>query len=260
MLGGAALGGAAAIGFPAPAQAATYKTVASTSVRNGPSIKSTIVQTLGSGASVSVGSQCAGTQLMSGSSPYNCTWNRLTNGNWIHDHYLNTPANGTKAWVSGANNDSNDNPRAYFLPTIGLPRTTASILGRTQASGATFWAETHLGVNEYGEYGGWCLAFCLNAWRWGVDRTDVKSASTALANWQRIGSSYKHAGDANPPAGALAYWTTTGTAGHVAFSAGSGNLVSTWVGGSNQSVFWTSINTLSARSGWHYLGWAWPYY
>jgi len=248
LVGGLSAGALTLVGWPTTAEAATYKTIRSTPVRNGPSVGSTIVTTLAKGTSVNVGSQTAGTKALVGTNPNNCTWNRLTNGRWIHDRDLSTPANRPSVGVSGSSS-------GYFLGTTGLPRCTATTLGRSQADAAAWWAETHLGVDMYK---GWCLAFCMNAWRWGAGRSTVLSAASASANWRRIPQSRKSTSK-TPPRGALVYWSTNGADGHVAISAGGGKVVTSWVGGSSK-IAWRSISSLSATSGWRYLGWAWPYH
>jgi len=186
---------------------------------------------------------------MVGTYPDNCTWNRLTDGSWIHDRDLTTPADLGKVGVSGSSN-------GYFLGSSGVPRTTASTLGRTEADAAAWWAETHLGIDMYK---GWCLAFGMNAWRWGAGRTGVKSADSALLNWQRIASSNKST-STTPPRGALVYWSTGKPDGHVAIAANTANVVTSWVGGTDSKIAWRSISSISSTSGWKYLGWAWPYY
>lgn len=249
IMGGAAAGAALILGWPTTAEAASFKTVRSTPVRNGPSVGSTIVKTIASGTTVNVGSQTAGTKCLVGTYPNNCTWNRLTDGTWIHDRDLNTSAGLATTTVSGSGS-------GYFKGTSGLPRCTASTLGRTQADAAAWWAETHLGVDMYK---GWCLAFCMNAWRWGAGRTNVLSADTAILNWNRISAANKST-STNPPRGALVYWSTNAAEGHVAIAAGGGYVVTTWVGGTSSKIAWKSISSLSATSGWKYKGWAWPYY
>lgn len=253
MLGGAAavvtaaVAGAGVVAFPGVAAAAAYRTVRTTPVRNGPSVGSWVVRTLPANALVDVGSQTAGTKVLVGTYPNNCTWNRLTDGTWIADRDLSTPADIASATVNGTSG-------GYFKASSGLPRTTAAILGRTEPDAAAWWAETHLGVDMYK---GWCLSFCMNAWRWGAGRTNVRSADSAQLNWTRIPSGSKST-STSVPRGALAYWKTKSADGHVAISAGSGYVVTSWVGGDSK-IAWRTISELSASSGWSYLGWAWPF-
>jgi hypothetical protein len=239
------LTGLAAIEVPTALAAGSYKCVGTTPVRNGPSVKSTQIATYGSGTLVTVGSQTGGSKLGAGSYPNNATWNRLTNGHWIHDHYLSTPANGSRVGL-------NDGSGGYALFTAGLPRTTPSILGRATDNAVPWWAECQFGVNDYYEY---CYGFVYDAWAFGANH-GIGTASTALAKWNSLPSSAKHSGTA--PQGAIGFWKCGNPAGHCAISAGGGNFISTFYG-STRLISWASQTQITSTVGsGKYLGWWLP--
>lgn len=96
-------------------------------------------------------------------------------------------------------------------------------------------------------------------------QTDPVSGNppTAAEGWAQVPSGDKHAGDTNPPAGVPVYWTGGSSgAGHVAISAGGGNVYSTDFGQSGYlgdgRVHASSINAINTDKNLHYAGWA-PY-
>lgn len=253
MAAGAAIGvaGVAGIGafLPGEAKAAgVFHTVTTTPVRNGPSIRSTQIGTLGGGVAVTVGSQTGGSKLFGGSYPNNGTWNRLTNGNWIHDHYLDTPARGPQIYF-------NDGTGGYALFSgAQLPRTTPSILGRTLHNSVAWFAETQMGITDYV---GYCWGFCFDCWRYGADQDPPISGATAMAVWNAV-VARGWARGGTPPEGAIAHWSYSGAAGHCAVSAGNGNVVSSYYGQS-QTISWATIPQVTgALGGGRYLGWWYP--
>ncbi|KAF9342565.1 hypothetical protein BGX26_007277, partial [Mortierella sp. AD094] len=71
-------------------------------------------------------------------------------------------------------------------------------------------------------------------------------------------SNYKHAGDRNPPAGALVFFQGR-TYGHVAISTGGANIISTDIGGSG-TLTRSTIGTIERKWGQKYVDWTAPYY
>lgn len=81
---------------------------------------------------------------------------------------------------------------------------------------------------------------------------------TAIAHWQAIPGSYKHAGDRTVPAGGLAFFSTS-SSGHVMISIGGGQFVSNDIHGSGTYTK-TTIAEIENTWGSHYLGWAQPWF
>jgi hypothetical protein len=97
-----------------------------------------------------------------------------------------------------------------------------------------------------------CLHFVARAYGWAASGT-----SDASQFWGEAPT--KHPGDPNPPAGALVFWSTAGTDGHVAISTGTGMVISNDIGGAG-SVAAVPLTEIADR--WHaiYLGWAPPFF
>jgi hypothetical protein len=68
-----------------------------------------------------------------------------------------------------------------------------------------------------------------------------------------------HPGDANPPAGSLAFWDTGQADGHVALSLGGGLVVSNDVAGRG-TIAVLPLAELTRRWSARYLGWAPPFF
>lgn len=82
-------------------------------VRSAPSTSAAVAYTIPTGTIVHVSCQTAGTPIgASGQYPGNSTWNRLTDGNWIHDALTESPG-GIRVDLGGGN-------FAYYSP--GWPR------------------------------------------------------------------------------------------------------------------------------------------
>jgi hypothetical protein len=228
-----------------PASAIWYKTVTTTPVRNGPSIRSTVVATLGSNVAVDVGSQTGGSRIGSGSYPNNSTWNRLTDGRWIHDIHLNTKGDGSKVSIA-------DGLGGYALYSIGIPRTTPTVLGRSTRDAVAWWAETQLGVTAYD---GWCQGFGRSAWLFGGAH-DIGSYGTAANCWATCPTGAGKSTTGTPPRGALVFWDWS-TYGHAAVSAGNGYVVSSYYGATTRSISWATIKQVTDKTG-RYRGWWLP--
>jgi cell wall-associated NlpC family hydrolase len=80
---------------------------------------------------------------------------------------------------------------------------------------------------------------------------------TARAHWEAAGP--KTVGMSTPPRGALVFWDTSNSAGHVALSLGGGRVVSTDFDGTNFSSGRISEGPIEAIDGWgQRLGWRAP--
>ncbi|SDP33715.1 hypothetical protein SAMN04489867_2112 [Pedococcus dokdonensis] len=82
-------------------------------------------------------------------------------------------------------------------------------------------------------------------------------STTALAHWNAIPSSFKHAGSTDVPAGGLAFFGEG--SGHVMISIGGGKFISNDIHG-NGSYTETTIAEIKSSWGKPYLGWAQPWF
>lgn len=101
-----------------------------------------------------------------------------------------------------------------------------------------------------------CLGFVAQMYGYAASGTppgNGRDVPYAIDAWKV--SKAKHAGDKNPPIGALVYWdaSSTNKAGHVALSAGGGNVYTTHTGGGVVRKMPLSSVGLP-----NYLGWADP--
>ena len=102
----------------AGASAAGYSITSSVgaNIRSAPSVSSTIVRRASNGAAVDVTCQIAGDRFGSGSYPDNRTWDRLSDGTYVHDVLVTTPG-GVRENLAGGG-------YAYWTPS--LPRCGAA--------------------------------------------------------------------------------------------------------------------------------------
>jgi cell wall-associated NlpC family hydrolase len=124
--------------------------------------------------------------------------------------------------------------------------------------GAIAWAENHLG-QAYDV--GLCLTFVYDAYSNGGG-VDIGTSSSAVG-WWNAHASEQHAGDLDPPRGALVFWgaTPSNADGHVGISLGGGNVISTYSYPATttdpNAVHEFSIASRNA-GGYPYLGWIAP--
>lgn len=86
---------------------------------------------------------------------------------------------------------------------------------------AVAWLEK-MEANKTGITVNQCSHYMAEAYGW-----DNSGSPTALSLWGAIPASLKHPGKSSPPRGALVFWTTGVTPGHVAMSLGNGMIAST---------------------------------
>ena len=170
--------------------------------------------------------------------PVNCQatsddeiWDHTTDNLWVPDQYVTT---GTDGFVLGI-------PRC---DTDGI-KAGGSTPGDSRAAGAITWAKARLGHTDWDRQ---CELFVEEAY----GTSGKFSTATSFYQWQKSNGRIHTSGVA--PAGALAYFTSTDSSGHVMLVEGGGKAIST-----GPSVYETS--TYASRS--DYLGWAyaptsWP--
>ncbi|MEV5576401.1 hypothetical protein AB0L06_40765 [Spirillospora sp. NPDC052269] len=124
--------------------------------------------------------------------------------------------------------------------------------GRSCA-GALEWAQNHITSSNAGYYNQ-CDHVMGLAYGW-----EHSGSETAMVHWRQIPGQYKHAGDDQPPAGALVFFSTSKPAGHVAMSTGGDGVISTDIGGRG-SLTRSTIGQITGKWNAHYLGWANPWF
>lgn len=97
---------------------------------------------------------------------------------------------------------------------------------------------------------GMCDNFCANMYGF-----TASGYTDATAHWNSLTAAQKHAGDADIPAGMLAFWS--GGHGHVAISDGLGGIWSTDIGGAG-TVSRVPLSRVASLWGKPYLGWGEP--
>lgn len=97
---------------------------------------------------------------------------------------------------------------------------------------------------------GMCDNFCANMYGF-----DASGYVDATAHWASMKTAEKHPGDHNPPAGMLVFWG--GGHGHIAISAGGGNVWSTDIAGAG-TVAKVPLTRIGTAWGKPYLGWSLP--
>lgn len=97
---------------------------------------------------------------------------------------------------------------------------------------------------------GMCDNFCANMYGW-----TASGYVDAVAHWKALPAAVRHSGDREVPAGMLAFWS--GGHGHVAISAGGGDVWSTDIAGAG-TVARVPLARIAADWGKPYLGWGEP--
>ena len=208
----------------------------SVNVRSGPHTSSSVVGSKANGASVTISCQTHG-DTVTGKYGTSDIWDKVGAG-YISDTYVYTGSDGTVAPACGGSSQS------CSTSGLGDPHTCAQ---------AVTWAKNHITTTYHSDYYRRCdhivgLAYGFPA----------SGSVTAIAHWNAIPGSKKHAGDRSVPAGGLAFFSTS-SAGHVMISIGSGNFVSNDIHG-NGTYTKTTIGEIESKWGAHYLGWAQPWF
>lgn len=226
---------------PTPTPAPTYQrfaaAVANTPLRS--SITGAVIQYIGVGTPTDVACQIQNGPSVGG----NRTWDRLTGGQWVADYYLTTPS--FNSYIPGIPDcGAGSTPVLAAREAAAVSRAT-SMLGQQYQSNGNRWD-------------GWCDRF--------VAVTFGRSSSgynTAFVHYTGlVNRGVMHAGDRNPPPGALVFFGPTaknGNAGHVMLAAGNGQFISTtfsgYAGSRPGRVSTVSLSWGETYSG-PYLGWS----
>ncbi|WP_133847728.1 hypothetical protein [Labedaea rhizosphaerae] len=209
---------------------------ASVNVHSGPYTSSSVTGSVANGATVTITCQTHG-DTVTGKYGTSDIWDKISTG-YITDTYVYTGSDGTVAPACSTGTT------ACSTSGLGDPHTCAQ---------AVTWANNHISTSYNSDYYNRCdhivgLAYGFPA----------SGSVTAIAHWNAVPSSYKHAGDRSVPAGGLAFFSTS-SAGHVMISIGGGTFVSNDIHG-NGTYTKTTISEIESKWGAHYLGWTQPWF
>jgi hypothetical protein len=146
---------------------------------------------------------------------------------------------------SGCTSTGAADPTADFRLTHPNPRTPAQAIAAARWAAAGNWRPARYGL---------CDNFTAQAYGWGSSGSD-----TAAIHWSRLVSlGEAHPGDANPPAGALLFYTDHNPAGHVDIYLGHDQVASTDVAAPDTVAVVSRAAILNWLGPHSYLGWANP--
>jgi uncharacterized protein YraI len=228
--------------FAGPAQAATG-TVHTTSgaplnVRSGPHTSSSIVGSVADGTSVTIDCQTYG-DTVTGKYGTSNLWDHLPGkGGYVSDTYVYTGSDGLVAPLCGG----------------GGGCSTSGLGDPNSCTAAVTWARNHYTTSYHSDYYRRCDHVMGLAYGW-----SASGSTTAYVHWTQIPGSLKHPGSTSVPAGGLAFFSSSGGAGHVMISVGGGQFMSTDIGGAGTFTY-TTISTIQSHWGETYLGWAQPWF
>lgn len=227
-------------------------------VRTSPYISNNVAYTVSNGASIYISCQLVGGRL--GFSQYadNRTWNKLTNGRYIHDAVTNTPADQGRIYLS-------DGGYVRFSSTIPRCGSTTAPTRQQQAANQALstvgkvWAQD-TGMAHFfsasdwypGPYGEWSYD-CAKLVRASYLKLGYspRSAGTAYGLWQAYGSPRR---TDTPPTGAFIFWPNLN---HVAISVGGGRYVTT-MGNRDGAHAPNALRTIGDGAYGMPTGWAMP--
>jgi hypothetical protein len=169
----------------------------------------------------------------------------------VLDQSTNASTKSRKQQGSAGSNDTSTKPRRAETPDTKFdlkrrnPRSTAEAIA---------WAREQV-KDPSRSYYRLCLGFVARAYGWSASGTP-----RAIDAWNQAPASTKHAGDKEPPVGALVFWDTgAGKAGHVAIYVGDGKIISNDIRRSGK-VDEVPMSEISSKWGAKYLGWTDPYF
>jgi hypothetical protein len=145
-----------------------------------------------------------------------------------------------------------------IMALLGTTTAAAAPANADPVGGAIAWAENYVGQEVYVNE---CLAFVHDAYLDGGG-INIGSAATAVSWWDNHQSG-QHAGDTDPPRGALVFWnaTASNSAGHVGISLGNGQVISSYsYPQTTSNKYAVHVFSITARDngGYPYLGWIAP--
>ena len=157
------------------------------------------------------------------------------------------PTSDEFSWAGGVRQNFTN---GFLYWRSGMSRAVAAINGRPSRYAFDRLGQAYTNETNNGRWSGWCLrfAYLANGRKW-------STTDRAIWEWnEAVRRGVAHKGDANPPAGAIVYYSW-GDYGHAGISVGDGWVISTQgTMGQAQAV---RIHTLNG-AGLPYLGWAMP--
>lgn len=201
---------------------------ATVNIRTAPSVQSTVAYVVNNGAPITIECQLVGGKLGFSAYAENRTWNKLTNGRYIHDAVTTTPADQARVYLSdgGYVRYSSNIPRCGSTPAASLQQSAAnnarSTVGYAYAQSTGMAGYFSASSWSPGPYGEWSYD-CVKAVRAAYLKAGYtpRSGATATAMWQAYGSPRRT--DA-APVGAFLFWPNIN---HVAIVVSPGVMVST---------------------------------
>lgn len=184
--------------------------------RAAPTTSASALGTLANGTSVTISCQTYG-QSITGTYGTSQLWDKLSDGRYVSDTYVYTGSDGA----------------------------VAPLCADGESEAAAKWASAQVGKAAYENL---CELFVETAY----GTSGRYATATAAYNAQ------KAAGRINtgtPPPGALAFFTSTSSAGHVMLSIGGGWAAST---APSSAIYFAHVTTRSDYLGWSYAPTSWP--
>lgn len=169
----------------------------------------------------------------------------------------------TSSLLVASNSDVHQNVQAaifhkedYVLPIKSSSRFKGGELVFPNTREAIRRALSSVGNAKIACDDGECYNLCdhLVGWHWGYDASGYESARTHWA-WA-VKNGIAHAGDREPPLGALLFWDSQPN-GHTAIYLGKGRVVTNFVGPAGKNVYIADADWYE-KNGRGYLGWADP--
>ena len=196
-------------------------------IRVAPSVTATVARVVPNGASITIDCQTIGSKLGFSTYAENRTWDKLTDGTYIHDVVTDTPADQAKTPLAdgGYVKYSSAIPRCGSTPPATLTQKAAnnalSTVGHAYAqdTGMNFFSAGDWSPGPNGEWSYDCVKLVMASYIKEGQRP--KTASTATGVWQAYGSPRR---TDTPPAGAFIFFPGIN---HITISIGGGQMVST---------------------------------
>lgn len=215
------------------------------------------VYRLPTGAQLSIECQLVGGKLGFSQYSENRTWNRLSDGRYIHDVVTTSPGGPRSALADGGYVAwSSTIPRCASAPSSVRDRAVQAALATvghrlaTDTGDAGYFSAADWGPAPYGEWSGDCVKLPVAAYlKAGAGR--IPSGGTAAQMY----TNYRNAGlirSGAAPAGALVFWPNIAAGyGHVALALGDGRVVSTdGMDYANRPNHIVGISHYGASAGW----------
>lgn len=213
------------------------------------------VYTLPTGRVLSIECQLVGGKLGFSQYAENRTWDKLSDGRYIHDAVTTAPADqGRQSLPDGGYvRYSSTIPRCGAASTrdkaVAAARATIGHVRAQDTNDAAYFSAADWAPGPYGEWSGDCVKLAVASYR--KANLSIPTAGSAAAMY-RLYSSKGLIRSGSAPSGALIFWPNAAEgAGHVAISLGDGTVATTnGRDGSQQANSIRGIAYFGAPAGW----------